>query len=70
MPKYEAWKTSGGREGVQRTLDSSDAADRAFLESMSEAAAMFGGEPVSAEKANRIGIRRVISSKNICVERE
>lgn len=64
--KYERWGVPGGREGVQRTLDASNAADMDFLEDGIRIVDEHGNTrkltPVEAEK---MGIRRVVAAKDI-----
>lgn len=66
-PKYERWGTSSGREGIQRTLVSSDVADTEFLKDgilIFDAGSSVGRSP-TVEEAEQMGIRRIVAAKDI-----
>lgn len=64
--KYEAWQTFGGRSGIQRTLDPKNDSDCAFLEDGIRIVDDDGNEhPISFEEAERMGIRRVVASRDL-----
>lgn len=64
--KHERWGTSGGREGIQRTLDTNDAADMDFLEDGIRTVDEHGNtRKLTLAEAESMGIRRVVAAKNI-----
>lgn len=63
--KYERWGVPGGREGVQRTLDASNAADMDFLEDGIRIVDEHGVSlKLTLDQAERMGIR-IVAAKDI-----
>jgi hypothetical protein len=64
--RYEAWESSGGRSGIQRTLDPADQADRDFLEFGIRMVDAHGNtRPLSFKEAEQMGVRRSVAARDI-----
>lgn len=64
--RYEAWGTTTGRSGIQRTLDANDQADIDFLTDGICMVDEHGNQrPLTLKEAELMGVRRVVAARDI-----
>ncbi len=69
--RYEQWSTSAGRSGIQRTLDSANAQDQAFLDEGIQILDENGNvRSPTFEEAEQIGVRRIVAARDIHSHRQ